>query len=143
MDRTVDIAEGFPRQAHISGTVFDQKDFDGHTVSSDNFHDFASLPASAKRKVEPCPGWDSTEMAPPCRSTIFLQMANPMPVPANSSRLCSRWNIPKIFSKYCGSIPRPLSWTENVQASLPLLATEMCTRGTPGLSYLIALPIKF
>ena len=42
-------------------------------------------------------------MVPPWRSTIFLQMANPMPVPANSSRLCSRWNMPKILSKYCES----------------------------------------
>ena len=81
----------------------------GIPFSSDGFHDVLSLPAKAKRKVEPCPGCDSTEMLPPCRSTIFLQMANPMPVPANSSRLCSRWNMPKILSKYCGSIPSPLS----------------------------------
>ena len=57
----------------------------------------------------PCPSSDSTQMLPPCRSTIFLQIARPMPVPANSSRLCSRWNMPKILSKYCGSIPSPLS----------------------------------
>ena len=53
-----------------------------------------------RERIEPCPGWDSTEMVPPCRSTIFLQIASPMPVPANSSRLCSRWNMPKILSKY-------------------------------------------
>ena len=34
-----------------------------------------------KRKVVPCPGVDSTQMRPPCRSTIFLQMESPMPVP--------------------------------------------------------------
>jgi len=34
-----------------------------------------------------------------------------MPVPANSSLLCSRWNMPKILSKYWGSMPRPLSST--------------------------------
>ena len=84
-------------------------------------------------KVEPCPGCDSTEMLPPCRSTIFLQMANPMPVPANSSRLCSRWNMPKILSKYCGSIPSPLSCTENIHCFPPFLAAEMWTFGHSGV----------
>src|SRR5208282_5740276 len=105
MDGFIGIAKGFLRQPHISGAVFDQKNFYGHSISSDELHDLFSLSARAKRKVEPCPGCDSTEMLPPCRSTIFLQIAKPMPVPANSSRLCRRWNIPKIFSKYCGSIP--------------------------------------
>jgi hypothetical protein len=34
-----------------------------------------------KRKVEPLPGSDSTPIRPPWRSTIFLQVARPMPVP--------------------------------------------------------------
>ena len=33
------------------------------------------------QNVAPWPGWDSTQMVPPCRSTIFLQIASPMPVP--------------------------------------------------------------
>jgi signal transduction histidine kinase len=88
-------------------------------------------------------GCDSTEMSPPCRSTIFLQMANPMPVPANSSRLCSRWNMPKILSKYCGSIPSPLSRTENIHFLSPSSAAVTCTLGIPGLWYLMALPTRF
>ena len=32
------------------------------SVHSDHFTTFPSLPAKAKRKVEPCPGCDSTEM---------------------------------------------------------------------------------
>ena len=76
---------------------------------------------------------DSTEMLPPCRSTIFLQMAKPMPVPANSSRLWSRWNMPKILSKYCGSIPSPLSFTENIHFLPPFLAAEMWILGDSGL----------
>lgn len=36
---------------------------------------------SAKEKVVPAPGADSTQMRPPWRSTIFLHMASPMPVP--------------------------------------------------------------
>ncbi len=35
-----------------------------------------------KRKFAPSPGWLSTQSWPPWRSTIFLQMASPMPVPA-------------------------------------------------------------
>ena len=34
-----------------------------------------------KLNVEPLPGSDSTQMRPPCLSTIFLQMASPIPVP--------------------------------------------------------------
>src|SRR5271170_6829743 len=131
MDEWIGVAESFLRQTHIAGTVFNQKNIYGHTTSSDRFRDFISLPGRAKRNVEPFPGCDSTEMLPPCRSTIFLQMAKPMPVPANSSRLCSRWNTPKILSKYCGSIPSPLSFTENVHLLPPFLLAEMCIFGTP------------
>jgi putative ABC transport system permease protein len=63
--------------------------------------------------VEPLPGSDATDILPPCRSTIFLQIARPIPVPANSSRLWRRWNIPKMRSKYWASMPSPLSLTEN------------------------------
>src|ERR1700675_80052 len=140
MDGPTRIAERFLGQPNISRTVFDQKNFYRATVSSDGFHDFSSFSARAKRNVEPCPGWDSTEMLPPCRSTIFLQMANPMPVPSNSSRLCSRWNISNIFSKYWESMPIPLSCTENVHFFPPFLEAEIWTRGIPGLWYLMALP---
>jgi hypothetical protein len=49
-----------------------------------------------KKKVEPSPGSDSTQIRPPWRSTIFLQMARPMPVPGYSFIVCSRWKISKI-----------------------------------------------
>ena len=87
VDRFVCIAKGFLRQPDIAGAVFNQKHFYWHAISSDELHHLLRLSAKAKRNVEPCPGSDSTEMLPPCRSTIFLQMAKPMPVPANSSRL--------------------------------------------------------
>src|SRR5680860_384773 len=143
LDGSIGSVEDFLGQPDITGTVFDQENIPELTVLLHDFHDFLPLPFKAKRKVEPCPGFDSTEMLPPCRSTIFLQMANPMPVPANLSLLCSRWNMPKIFSKYCESIPSPLSCTENTHFFLPFLAAEMCTRGTPGLWYLMALPTRF
>src|ERR1700722_11998471 len=107
--RAIDVAEGLLHESGVSGTVFHQKDVYGHAGSAAvSLVIFALLAANSKRKVEPCPGCDSTEMLPPWRSTMRLHTANPMPVPSYSVRLCSRWNIPKILSKYCGSIPRRL-----------------------------------
>src|ERR1700682_861113 len=126
-DGPVGVAENLLRQPDVTGAVFDQENLDRQTFSSACFHDFPSPSAKSQRKVEPWPSCDWTEMLPPCRSTIFLQMANPMPVPANSSRLCSRWNMPKIFSKYCESIPSALSCTENIHFLSPFWVAEMCT----------------
>ncbi len=41
----------------------------------------AAASGMEKKNVEPWPGCDSTQMVPPWRSTILLQMASPMPVP--------------------------------------------------------------
>src|ERR1700727_3156757 len=143
MEQRIRIEERFLSQSNISWTVFHQQDVYGHAVSSNEIHAFISLAAKANRKVDPAPRCDSTEIVPPCLSTIFLQMASPMPVPANSSRLCSRWNMPKILSKYCGSIPNPLSCTENFHRLSPSGMAEMCTVGISGRRYLIALPTRF
>ena len=51
---------------------------------------------SVKQNVAPCPGSDSIQIRPPWRSTIFLQIAKPMPVPAYCFWVCSRRNIWKI-----------------------------------------------
>src|SRR6185369_2719437 len=144
VDRPVGLEQSFLCQSHVAGTVFDQQHFDRRANHSVGTRHIALLSGSANRNVEPCPSWDSTLISPPCRSTIFLQIASPMPVPANSSRLCSRWNMPKIFSKYCGSIPSPLSFTANIHLSSPLRVTETCTWGTPpGCWYLMAFPTRF
>lgn len=82
-------------------------------------------------------------MLPPCRSTIFLQIASPIPVPANSSRLWSLWNIPKIRVKYLGSIPNPLSFTAKLHPLSPFLAAETCTFGMSAPWYLMAFPMRF
>src|ERR1700730_18097490 len=85
MDGHVGLAEGFLHQPDITGIVFDQENLCGHTpLLRRAFVVFSHFLPKQKRKVEPCPGCDSTEMLPLCRSTIFLRMANPMPVPANS-----------------------------------------------------------
>ena len=48
-DGLVGIAEGFLRQPDIAGTVFDQENLYGHTVSSDGFHDSLSISAAPFR----------------------------------------------------------------------------------------------
>jgi hypothetical protein len=44
-------------------------------------------PGSVKENVLPSPTFDSTQILPPWRSTIFLQIASPMPEPAYFSRV--------------------------------------------------------
>src|SRR5207249_12215717 len=44
----------------------------------------AGGPGSVKKKVEPQPIRDSTQIFPPARVTIFLQVAKPIPLPAIS-----------------------------------------------------------
>ena len=51
-----------------------------------------------KRKVDPSPGFDSTQIRPPCRSTILAQVARPRPVPGNSSPSCNRRKAAKFSS---------------------------------------------
>src|SRR4029450_11013103 len=43
-----------------------------------------------KKNVAPLPGSEVIQMRPPWRSTIFLQIANPMPLPAYSRWVCRR-----------------------------------------------------
>src|SRR5579885_2917683 len=68
-----------------------------------------------KKKVDPFPGSDSTQMRPRYRSTIRWQIASPIPVPAYSSLPWRRLNNPKIRSLYSGLIPMPLSCIRNSQ----------------------------
>src|SRR2546422_9974014 len=53
-----------------------------------------------KKKVAPLPGSDSTQIRPPWRSTIFLQIASPMPVPEYSRRWGNGRKPPKIRSAW-------------------------------------------
>src|SRR5580658_2763566 len=93
-------------------------------------------------KVEPCPASDSTQIFPPQCSTIFLQMANPIPLPRYSVRVCRRWKTTKIFSACSGAMPIPLSLTLNNHCSPAFSAcTEIIGRSCP--RNLIAFPIRF
>src|ERR1700730_13436295 len=143
VDIHLGVFKRFPREPDIAGAVLNQKNLNRFRIRSNRFHRFSFLSGRAKWKVEPFPGCDSTQILPPSRSTIFLQMANPIPVPSNSLRPCSRWKRTKILSKYWGSIPRPLSRTEKIHSGPPFFEAEMCTWGLSALRYLIAFPTRF
>jgi hypothetical protein len=70
--------------------IFNDKDALGHTAV---FRNSARI-GSSIWKVEPLPSVDSTQMRPPCISTICLAMASPRPVPplALVSELSTWWN---------------------------------------------------
>src|SRR5262249_793594 len=57
--------------------VFDDEDALCHGVNLEN----SARVGSSIRKVDPFPSTDSTQMRPPCISTISLAMASPRPVP--------------------------------------------------------------
>src|SRR5208282_4772872 len=68
-------------------------------------------------KTEPRPDCGSTQILPPQCSTIFLQMASPIPLPGYSARVCRRWKTTKTFSACSGPMPLPLSLTLNNHCS--------------------------
>src|SRR5688572_9462403 len=74
--------------------VLDDEDALGHGTA---------FPSSARAgssiwKIEPCPRVDSTQMRPPCISTICLAMASPRPLPplALVLELSTWWNCSKM-----------------------------------------------
>ena len=72
-----------------------------------------------KEKVDPWPGSPAAQILPPCRSTIRLQIARPMPVPGYLPRLWSRWKTRNSLSWYSCLKPMPLSRT--LKSQLPLV----------------------
>src|SRR5690349_17753910 len=51
-------------------------------------------PGKVKKTVVPSPSTESSQISPPCRSTTFLVIASPTPVPPpKASRLCRRLKI--------------------------------------------------
>ena len=72
---------------------------------------------SANRKVEPRPRADSTQIRPPCISTIRLAMARPSPVPPffRVLELSACWNSSKILAWSASEIPGPVSATETTK----------------------------
>src|SRR5262245_12693173 len=77
----------------------------------------AACTGSSMRNVEPCPRLDSTQMRPPCISTISLAMARPSPVPplARVFELSTWRNFSKTRSQSSAGIPGPVSLTLTVK----------------------------
>ena len=71
--------------------------------------------AAARNRIPmPSPGSLSTQMSPPCASTIPLAMASPMPVPGTQSVLARRERTcRKCGSRSCSSMPGPRSRTRH------------------------------
>src|SRR6266850_8461186 len=105
VELVVDLAflQRLARQALVTGVVFHQQDLYRRTSVCHG----KSLFGSVMWNWLPSPSVEVTQMRPPWRSTTFLQMARPMPVPGYSPIVCRRWNSMKMRSKYCGSMPMP------------------------------------
>src|SRR5262245_66626651 len=58
---------------------------------------FSSAAGKLRKKVDPAPSFDSTQIRPPCAFTIRRHTARPIPDPGTSGP-CSRLNGVKIFS---------------------------------------------
>src|SRR5215207_3427389 len=103
----------------------------------------------SKAKVEPRPSVDSTQMRPPCSSTIRLAMLNPSPVPPFSRVLdvSACWNSSKMRACWSGVMPGPVSRTRTQNRSAPSssrsseIAALMTT--SPWSVNLMALPTRF
>src|SRR6185369_11301005 len=93
------------------------------------------------RKTEPLPRVDSTQMRPPCISTICLEIARPKPVPplALVLELSTWWNCSNTRVSWSGGMPGPVSAT--LTANVPLAATAD-TRTSPLSVNLMALPTR-
>src|SRR5512146_57921 len=94
--------------------------------------------------VAPWPVVLVAAMLPPCRSTIFRQIARPMPEPSYCARAWSLSNMRKIFSPCSSLNPIPLSDTVSVQ--IPSPEVDAPRRTTGGESFrrnLKALPNRF
>src|SRR5215470_6973018 len=148
---TAAVGEILAQQLGVVRIVLDQQDAQRHDELSRFRQAVAAAGAalsigpwvgSSKKNVVPLPGSDSTQIRPPCRSMIFLQIARPTPVPGYVRRLCNRWKMTKMRSAYSGSMPMPLSRTDTTQRPFTGRAA-MCTRGGSWRRNLIALPIRF
>src|SRR5829696_1263379 len=74
----------------IARIVLGQQDYRAAGLGSSERHVAFSWIGRVNLKRAPAPGSDSTQISPPWRSTAFLQIARPMPVPSYSLRPCSR-----------------------------------------------------
>src|SRR5262249_20909184 len=76
--------------------------------------DRSTRKGSVNRKVEPRLSADSTQIRPPCISTMRFAIARPRPVPPffRVVELSACWNSSKIFAWSASEIPGPVSATD-------------------------------
>ena len=84
MKMMLGVGEDLPGQVNVGRIVVDQQDF-GRAFQCRDRTSPALFTGRVNLKVDPCPGWDSTQIRPPFCSRIFLQTARPMPLPAYSA----------------------------------------------------------
>src|ERR1051325_8691263 len=96
VQRVVDLAllQRLARQSLVTRVVLDEQDLDGGTSVGHGNSFFGSV----KWNWLPSPGVELTQMRPPWRSTTFLQMASPVPVPGYWPMVCCRWKSMKMRS---------------------------------------------
>ena len=75
LDGDLGLAQRLARQPHVAGVVLHEQD---RALA----HDSGSTTGSVKRKTLPPSGRGAAQIVPPWRSTTFLAIARPMPVPA-------------------------------------------------------------
>src|SRR5215471_8580138 len=95
---------------------------------------------SVNEKVEPDPRVDSTQMRPPCISTMRLAMDRPRPLPplVRVGEPSTCWNSAKMRAWSAWSMPGPVSRTAIVK--VPLCADALMVT-SPASVNLIALPV--
>ena len=80
---------------------------------------------------------------PPCRSTISLHTARPIPCPSYPSASWARWKASKTWSRSVGRDADALVGHRHLDPVPDLAAGARDTRAmSPGTTYLIALPIR-
>src|SRR5262249_23479178 len=102
---------------------------------------FATMIGRVNEKVDPRPGFDSTQIRPPCISTIRLAIDRPRPVPplVLVDELSACWNSTKILAWSAAAMPGPVSCTATVNEPS---AAEALTATSPASVNLMALPTK-
>ena len=71
-----------------------------------------------KKKVEPLPKVLSTQIRPPCASTMPLVIGSPSPAPRRRALDAACQNRSKTCGKFSGAIPGPVSVTQNSTSPL-------------------------
>jgi len=120
-------------------TVFDKRTSTGSASSPDGFHDFLSL---LQRQNE---RWNPVRVV--TRRRYAAVALDNLPADGQTYAGAGELSVyaaagtrPRSFSKYCESIPSPLSLHRKYPFLAPFFGARRCVPGIPGLWYLMAFP---